>query len=260
MIPINLIFAAGILGRGYPTADKKKSTVDRPLHIEDSKEGRCFHWYFDTSRSCWNREGRDLLYRWSGGVAYVACFWKVFFSIRDGLFWETGWKVLFCDVGWCYSILMFSMSILGDQKNRKQVQNILCVHILYIYILNIYIYMYRKVTFARDFLKSTRKLNIQILLFFSYFSSWVKELKHSMVNWLTQHISRQEQENPSEQGRKSARLLNTSLCSLNRLLRKLQVLLVILGPGLNLEVRRSFFLGHSEKVRDGNSPAVDMFC
>ena len=34
---------------------------------------------------------------------------------------------------------------------------------------------------------------------------------------------RQEQENPSEQGRKSARLLNTSLCSLNRLLRKLQV-------------------------------------
>eukprot|EP00438_Fugacium_kawagutii_P021413 Skav230571 [mRNA] locus=scaffold971:87859:99568:- [translate_table: standard] len=31
-----------------------------------------------------------------------------------------------------------------------------------------------------------------------------------------------EQENPSEQGRKSARLLNTSLCSLNRLLRKLQ--------------------------------------
>jgi len=90
-------------------------------------------------------------------------------------------------------------------------------------------------------LKSTRKLNIQILLFFSYFSSWVKELKHSMVNWLTQHISYQEQENPSEQGRKSARLLNTSLCSLNRLLRKLQVLLVILGPGLNLEVRRSFF-------------------
>ena len=32
-----------------------------------------------------------------------------------------------------------------------------------------------------------------------------------------------EQENPSEQGRKSARLLNTSLCSLNRLLRKLQM-------------------------------------
>lgn len=32
-----------------------------------------------------------------------------------------------------------------------------------------------------------------------------------------------EHENPSEQGRKSARLLNTSLCSLNRLLRKLQM-------------------------------------
>ena len=36
-----------------------------------------------------------------------------------------------------------------------------------------------------------------------------------------QHLD-QEHENPSEQGRKSARLLNTSLCSLNRLLRKLQ--------------------------------------
>lgn len=34
--------------------------------------------------------------------------------------------------------------------------------------------------------------------------------------------SEKEQENPSEQGRKSARLLNTSLSSLNRLLRKLQ--------------------------------------
>lgn len=79
-----------------------------------------------------------------------------------------------------------------------------------------------------------------------------------------QHISCQEQENPSEQGRKSARLLNTSLCSLNRLLRKLQVLLVEIlgfpgGPGLNLEVGRSFFLGDSKKVWEGNSPDLSMF-
>ena len=227
--------------RWHPAKQGTLPTVDRPLHIEDSKEGRCFHWYFDISRSCWNREGHDLLYRWSGGVAYVACFWKVFCK-KGGLFWEKGWKVLFCDVGWCYSILIFSMSILGDQKNRKQVQNILCVHILYIHIIIIlYIiylkYMYRKVSFAWDCWNLPGNST-----FFSYFSSWVTELKHSIGNWLTQHISCQEQENPSEQGRKSARLLNTSLCSLNRLLRKLQVLLVIVGPGLNLEVCRSFFL------------------
>ena len=188
--------------------------------------------------------------------------------LLESFFFNKGWAFLGDRLKgiilWCWLVLfdshVFDVNFGRSKEQKTGAKHPLRTYIIYIYILNIYIYMYRKVTFARDFLKSTRKLNIQILLFFSYFSSWVKELKHSMVNWLTQHISRQEQENPSEQGRKSARLLNTSLCSLNRLLRKLQVLLVILGPGLNLEVRRSFFLGHSEKVRDGNSPAVDMFC
>lgn len=125
---------------------KKKIHSGRTIHIEDSTEGRCFHRYFDISRSCWNREGRDLP-RWSGGVG-VACFWKALEKGRA--FREKCWKVLFCDVGLCHSILMFSMSILGDQKNRKQVQTILYIYIcvylcIYIYTriyyINVYIYI-----------------------------------------------------------------------------------------------------------------------
>lgn len=219
--------------------------MDRPLHIEDSKEGRCFHWYFDISRSCWNREGRDLLYRWSGGVAYVACFWKVFFFQKGmGFFGRKVERYYFVMLVGVIRFSCFRCQFWEIKRTENRCKTSFAyiyyiyihIHIIFIYISNICIEKYLLQGIFWNLPGDST--------FFSSFSSWVKELKHSMVNWLTQHISYQEQENPSEQGRKSARLLNTSLCSLNRLLRKLQVLLVILGPGLNL---------------DGNSPDVDMF-
>lgn len=62
----------------------------------------------------------------------------------------------------------------------------------------------------------------------------------------------EEHENPSEQGRKSARLLNTSLCSLNRLLRKLQEQS---DDMKTLESRQGGCLDESERRSEASAPS-----
>lgn len=83
--------------RWHPAKQGTLPTVDRPLHIEDSEEGRCFHRYFDISWSCWNREGRDLP---RSGVVE----WRLGKACKKRFFWERFlilFGLAFCDVGFC---------------------------------------------------------------------------------------------------------------------------------------------------------------
>ena len=166
------LFAAGILGRGYPKR-KEKSTVDRPFTLRTPRKGGASIGTL-TLVDLAGTEKDVTYHRWSGGVG--VCFLLESLRKKGGLFWEKGWKVLFCDVGWCYSILMFLMSILGDQKNRKQVQNILYVHI-YIWNIRIERYLLQGIfeIYQKTQLSVTSQVGLQI---------W----SGSMVTWPSTHL------------------------------------------------------------------------